>query len=186
MRLVDVDCLQWQSSTSEGGSFSSFGSSRIFVGGEVWQDEGMSEELKVHYGQLLGLDRPWKVSSVDLKMEEKRIENAQTPPAGAAQLVRAPRRQRRERRRQQPDPVDQVSGERILLFRELPDPDPLLLRRPPSLTLQYFPLNSEEHLFIKACCENSLKEEIDEIRFLRKVAPFVSRCCDPAFRFQWE
>jgi len=42
----------------------------------------MSEELKVHYGQLLGLDWPWKVSSVDLKMEEKRIEIALTHSRG--------------------------------------------------------------------------------------------------------
>ena len=36
----------------------------------------MREDLKAHYGQLLGLESPWEVASVDLKMEEQRVEIA--------------------------------------------------------------------------------------------------------------
>ena len=36
----------------------------------------MLEDLKAHYGQLLGLESPWEVASVDLKMEEQRVEIA--------------------------------------------------------------------------------------------------------------
>lgn len=34
----------------------------------------MLEDLRAHYGQLLGLEWPWEVTSVDLKMEEQRVE----------------------------------------------------------------------------------------------------------------
>lgn len=36
----------------------------------------MLEDLKGYYGQLLGLESPWEVASVDLKMEEQRVEIA--------------------------------------------------------------------------------------------------------------
>ena len=36
----------------------------------------MLKDLKGHYGQLLGLESPWEVASVDLKMEEQRVEIA--------------------------------------------------------------------------------------------------------------
>jgi len=48
----------------------------------------MPEDLKAHYGQLLGLESPWEVSSVDLKMEEKRVEIALTHLRG--ERVRCP------------------------------------------------------------------------------------------------
>lgn len=43
----------------------------------------MSEELEAHYGQLLGLESPWEVTSVDLKMEEQRVVIALTHARGA-------------------------------------------------------------------------------------------------------
>lgn len=48
----------------------------------------MLEDLKAHYGQLLGLESPWEVGSVDLKMEEKRVEITLTHLRGAR--VRCP------------------------------------------------------------------------------------------------
>src|SRR6056297_742776 len=48
----------------------------------------MPEDLKAHYGQLLGLESPWEVTSVDLKMEEKRVEIALTHSRG--ERVRCP------------------------------------------------------------------------------------------------
>ena len=43
----------------------------------------MSEELEAHYGQLLGLESPWEVTSVDLKMEEQRVDIALTHKRGS-------------------------------------------------------------------------------------------------------
>lgn len=43
----------------------------------------MSEDLKTHYGQLLGLESPWEVTSVDLKMEERRVDIALTHTRGS-------------------------------------------------------------------------------------------------------
>lgn len=43
----------------------------------------MSEDLKTHYGHLLGLESPWEVTSVDLKMEEQRVDIALTHARGA-------------------------------------------------------------------------------------------------------
>lgn len=43
----------------------------------------MPEDLKAHYGLLLGLESPWEVSAVELKMEDQRVEIALTHARGA-------------------------------------------------------------------------------------------------------
>ncbi len=48
----------------------------------------MQEELKAHYGRLLGLESPWEVASVDLDMEGQRVEIALTRSPGGP--VRCP------------------------------------------------------------------------------------------------
>lgn len=44
--------------------------------------------MKAHYGLLLGLESPWEVSAVDLKMEEQRVDIALTHSSGVR--VRCP------------------------------------------------------------------------------------------------
>lgn len=48
----------------------------------------MLEDLKAHYGLLLGLESPWEVSAVDLKMEEQRVDIELTHSPGVR--VRCP------------------------------------------------------------------------------------------------
>ncbi len=31
-------------------------------------------ELEDHYGQLLGVETPWEIASVDLKMQDQRVD----------------------------------------------------------------------------------------------------------------
>ena len=34
----------------------------------------MAQSLKEHYGLLLGLEKPWEVSRVDLKVEQSQVK----------------------------------------------------------------------------------------------------------------